>query len=413
MRSPLILAHRYVGLAIAAFLVVAGLSGALLAFYAELDASLRPELLRVTPRGGLLDPLSLHAHAVAQAPAGARFDDLPLRIEHGKAVEFAFEVADPVPGETAAAAHDRLYLDPYTGELLGTRKWGDPTQGLRDLMPFIYRLHYSLALPGAIGVWLMGIIALLWTLDCFNGFYLTLPGRAGRGGEGAAARKGWWARWRPAWQLRLRAGGYKLKFDLHRAGGLWLWAMLFIHAWSSVAFNLGNEVYTPVMRRVMDFSNPWAELPAVDTAPPPMDWHEALAVGRRVAREEGQRHGFTPIAEEMLLLDRRRAVFQYRVKSDRDFTERGATRIFFDVADGRVKALLLPRGQASGNTVTHWLLALHMGTVFGLPYRIFVFLIGLAVATLSVTGLVIWFRKRRARREQRLQQRSRRGEGLS
>lgn len=36
------------------------------------------------------------------------------------------------------------------------------------------------------------------------------------------------------------AGGYKLNFDLHRAGGLWLWAMLFILAWSSVAFNLSE-----------------------------------------------------------------------------------------------------------------------------------------------------------------------------
>lgn len=41
-------------------------------------------------------------------------------------------------------------------------------------MPFVYRLHYSLALD-TIGTYAFGIIALLWTLDCFIGAYLTLP----------------------------------------------------------------------------------------------------------------------------------------------------------------------------------------------------------------------------------------------
>ena len=36
--------------------------------------------------------------------------------------------------------------------------------------------------------------------------------------------------------------------DLHRAGGLWLWAMLFVFAWSSVAFNL-TPAYDAVMRK--------------------------------------------------------------------------------------------------------------------------------------------------------------------
>ena len=40
--------HRYAGLATALFLLVAGLSGALLAFNHELDAALNPAMLRVT-----------------------------------------------------------------------------------------------------------------------------------------------------------------------------------------------------------------------------------------------------------------------------------------------------------------------------------------------------------------------------
>jgi uncharacterized iron-regulated membrane protein len=59
--------------------------------------------------------------------------------------------------------------------------------------------------------------------------------------------------------------------------------------------------------------------------------------------------------------------------------------------------LLLPQGQYSGNTLTAWLMALHMANVFGLPYRIFVCLLGLAIVMLAVTGVVIWLKKRRVR----------------
>jgi uncharacterized iron-regulated membrane protein len=47
--------------------------------------------------------------------------------------------------------------------------------------------------------------------------------------------------------------------------------------------------------------------------------------------------------------------------------------------------------------VTNWLSALHQGEVFGLPYRIFVCVLGVMVVMLSVTGIVIWLKKRRAR----------------
>ena len=40
---------------------------------------------------------------------------------------------------------------------------------------------------------------------------------------------------------------------------------------------------------------------------------------------------------------------------------------------------------------------LHSGRILGLPGRILISVMGLVVAALSVTGVVIWWRKRRAR----------------
>lgn len=72
---------------------------------------------------------------------------------------------------------DSITLDPYTGvEIFRTKEPG----GLRpvtrhNLIGVLVSLHYRLALPGSVGVWLFGIAALVWVFDCFVDFYLTLP----------------------------------------------------------------------------------------------------------------------------------------------------------------------------------------------------------------------------------------------
>jgi uncharacterized iron-regulated membrane protein len=51
----------------------------------------------------------------------------------------------------------------------------------------------------------MGIASLVWMLDCFVGFYLTLPVRVAAkkpAPKVTVKGKGWWARWRPSWAVR-------------------------------------------------------------------------------------------------------------------------------------------------------------------------------------------------------------------
>jgi uncharacterized iron-regulated membrane protein len=44
----------------------------------------------------------------------------------------------------------------------------------RHLTPSLYRFHFTLQ-ASSMGAWLMGIVALVWFLDCFVGAYLTFP----------------------------------------------------------------------------------------------------------------------------------------------------------------------------------------------------------------------------------------------
>jgi hypothetical protein len=208
LRHFWVLVHRYAGLYMAFFLTVAGVTGSLLAFYSEIETWLNAPLHKVEPSDPPLDLYRLIERAQQLAPQG-QLTSVPLTRESDEAFKPFFQPRiDPAMGEPFALEFDQLFLNPYTGERLGSRTWGEVSLARVHLMPFVYRLHYELALPNGIGLWLFGIAAIIWTLDCFVGLYLTFP----RG-------RPFWKKWTPAWKVKTSGGPYRVNFDLHRAGG--------------------------------------------------------------------------------------------------------------------------------------------------------------------------------------------------
>jgi len=399
MRSLGVIVHRWVGLVMAGFLLIAGLTGSLLVWYHELDVALNPQLMQVQqPMAGVsrLDPLVLREHVQAAYPQ-AWVHWVALREgKPGEATNFWVEGPADANGEHTDLGFDEVFVNPHDGQVLGTRRWGDISQGMTNLMPFIYRLHYSLAL-GTVGTWIFGIVALLWTLDCFVGAWLTFPAA----GKGPNTTRNWLRRWAPAWKLRTASGAYKFNFDLHRAAGLWPWAALFVLAWSSVAFNLYTPVYRPVMGLFFKMQpDARLSLPRLseDEPEPPIGWTASLQTARRHMASLAELHELQILAEDRLSYDPHRGVLRLEVLSSRDVSERrGRTAVFVDARSGEHLAHRLPAGEAAGDTLTTWLLTLHMAHVWGLPFRIFMTLMGLAVGILSVTGVYVWWRKRKAR----------------
>lgn len=397
VRRRLTVLHRWAGLVLAGFLLLTGLTGSLLAWIDEIEGLLHPELHLVQPPEGNtapIDPLLLREQLARRYPQ-AELPTVWLTTRPGRSLSFFLEPAvDPSTGKPHALANDQVFVHPYTGEVLGERRWGDIGQGLKNLMPFVYRLHYSLALD-SIGQTVLGIVALVWTLDCFIGAWLTLPPRASPRRDGSS----WLARWKPAWRVRWRAGGHRLNVDLHRAGGLWPWAMLFVLAWSSVAFNL-SAVYHPVMRSVLAAQFEPRNLPPAQhrPEPPALDWHAARETARRLIAQQAAVHGYTVLREDWMYYDASRRVYRYDTTSTLDVsTHNGNTRVHFDADTGELRGLWLPTGRASADTVYTWLTSLHTAAMWGWPMKLFICVLGLLVAVLSLTGVVIWNRKRRAR----------------
>lgn len=386
-RSFWVWLHRWAGLTMAAFLILVGLTGSLLAFYVDLNHWLAPDVWPERVTGRPLDMAALARRAESLVPDG-RVSTVYVGYEVTATIGM-----EPKPG-APPLDFTRLYLDPVTGQETARLYQGGLPTTLAGIMPFVYILHYKLAM-GKIGEWILGIIALIWTIDCFVGFYLTLPLTA------KSVGKSYLSRWKPSWLIKLSGAFYRVNFDLHRAGGLWLWAMLLIFAWSSVYWNL-NGFYAQVTRLFFDYEPPvWAQLerPASEESRKPLEWEEAQATGEQLMAEQARRHSFTIERPTALYHLRNRGLYEYRVRSSLDVGDKGgATSTYFDAYSGELHSLKVPTGMRAGNTITTWLAALHMANVFGLPYKIFVCLLGLVITMLSVTGVYIWWKKRKARR---------------
>ncbi|WP_047534419.1 PepSY-associated TM helix domain-containing protein [Methylotenera sp. N17] len=398
-RKLWVVIHRWLGLIMAGFLLIIGLTGSLLAFYPELEGWINPELYPTEQQGKPMMSLAQLALRAEQLQPQA----MATRVQWGAIGSRAVYVAPKINPETNqlySLPFNQIFINPYTGEQLGLRQFGAISQGMINFMPFIYRLHYELALSD-FGMWALGIIALIWTLDCFIGLYLTFPAKSlSIKRQRIHTKKSWLARWKPAWLIRWHANAYKLNFDLHRSGGLWLWLILLTFAWSSVYMNLWDTVYTKATQSVMEYKAYWTEFKPVDdtTNSPHIGWLLAEQIAQNLMAEKATTQGFKVIRAVSLYYNKSLGVYDYRVRSSRDIQDHGGqTQLFIDANTGAFKLLLLPTGQYEGNTVTTWLFTLHMANILGLPYKVFVSVLGVAIVMLSITGVYIWLRKRISR----------------
>ena len=314
-----------------------------------------------------------------------------------------------------------------TGREIGRREWGKPALTRENFVPFLYLLHYSLHIPelwgiDRWGIWLMGGIALVWTLDCFVGFYLTLPGRVRTSqhtahrrsavesdgdliddepnGESTGRDGSWWRRWKPAWRVKWSGSGRRINFDLHRAGGLWLWAFLFVLALSGMSLNLYTEVRQPLVALVSEFTpSPYDLRPPQPKEQPDRSPRVVCATWSSAHARKGTRRGWTaPVGA----VSDTRSCTACSPRTSSSPVATTARRVWSARALLRQRGWPLPRrppcpGRA--RLAISFCSCSSRCTPAGSPVcpgGIFISFMGLFVALLSATGVVIWWQKRSA-----------------
>ncbi|MDM0115546.1 PepSY-associated TM helix domain-containing protein [Variovorax sp. J22R133] len=412
MRAFLTLIHRWAGLTVALFLIVAGLTGAVTSWDHELDEWLNSALYDTDSRGEFHEPMALAA-AVEAADPRVRVSYIPLNFEVGHTAGFFIEPRiDPSTKQPYALDYNQVYVDPVTLHIQGRRDSTAVSLSRESLMPFLRTVHYSLHIPAMwgtdrIGYWIMGSVAFIWLLDSFVALYLTTPRRLRPGVHpGHRPRAVWWKRWQPAWAIRWRAGGYKLNFDLHRAGGLWVWIAIIVIAFTSFSLNLYREVFYPVLSLVSK------------TTPGPYETRPMAPLGARieptlgfaqvihVAEAEARRQNWT-LPKGGIYYEGRYGFYNvsfFEPGAEHGQGGMGLANLYIDAHDGRILSQNLPWHGTAADVFVQLQFPLHSGRILGMPGRILMSLMGVMVAMLSVTGIVIWMRKRHSRLHQQARQ---------
>jgi uncharacterized iron-regulated membrane protein len=391
IRPALVWIHRWTGLLIAVFLVVEGLTGAIMAFEEPIGRWLNPSLFAPTSESGQL-VLDLASLAIAAERAEPRAQVAYFSVSDNQALMRVVPRNDPATGKPYDIDFTHVVLDPHNGREIARLSATDHgPDRLSGVLPFIRDLHYTLKL-GPTGAWIFFVVALAWTLDAFLSVGLTLPLTISR----------FWNRWVPSWRIKRGAGAYRVNFDLHRAGGLWFWFLAFIFAWSSV--NLEDQVglYDWVTSKLFDYvrTNELIEaMPHHADVPLKLDWAAAQRRGEKLMQERARDQGFRILGPAGLVHFVDAGLYNYSVHTDRSFPQPRDEIVFFDGDTGAPVNLPGETDFHFGNRVTDWFRALHMvGEPFAfLTYRWLVFVFGLLLAMLSVTGIAIWLRKHRAR----------------
>ncbi len=371
LRATITSLHRWFGLFAAFWLFGIALTGSLIAFNGELDAALNPDLFSASGQGPVAPLL---ADAARRADHGA--------VDAGKTgagkIDFVLYHHDP-PGLVSIGLTDakgdrfeRLY-DSGTGRLNGERAARALGLGPRDLMGTIYRLHHSF-LGGRVLEIFLGLVALGWAVTQLLALIIAFTSRR---------------RWRDSFRVRRGATAHKRNFDLHRSLGLWLYPVTLTLAVSGVYLNLPDAFIAAVsgVAKVEGRYSPPTP-PTASAAAPRLTMADAAVRFAAIA---------APLNVTSFSYNDKAAQYRARMRDARDISDNGQRIVWISAANGRISSDKHETEGAAGDTFLAWQFPLHSGRALGLAGRILIALTGVVICISIVTGVLIWWKKRRQR----------------
>ncbi len=112
-------------------------------------------------------------------------------------------------------------------------------------------------------------------------------------------------------------------------------------------------------------------------------------------KELSQKEGFEIYEESSMMYDALKGVYTYSVRSSRDIQiDHGGTTVYFDGNSGAFKASFIPTKKARGDTLVEWLEGLHKGSIWGLPHRIVLSVLGVVTTLFTLSGFYLWWKRK-------------------
>jgi uncharacterized iron-regulated membrane protein len=346
MRRVIFNLHLLVALSAGAFMVVLGVTGSIIEFEPELDRIFHPHLSFVIPGSRILS-LTEMGDAVSQ-----RFDGEPV-------VAYLPSLS---PGLSYQVVLPRgiVYVNQYTGEVLGLRKRGQTFLG------FMRALHVRLAI-GNVGRNIVRWSGATMVFSLVSGLYL------------------WW----PIKQVRIR-GDWRSKrflFDLHNSVGIFSFLILILLAATGTVIGFEDQL-APLLHKQTNSAQPQtshATIPEPTPGALPITPERAVTIARTKIPDA------VPYRVQM---PKYGSLYQVALESSNDRIWNGRNVVALDPF-GNLVSVTRSGDLSTGERVLGINQALHTGVILGMPGRVAGALASAMVTLQVFSGLLLWRRRTR------------------
>jgi uncharacterized iron-regulated membrane protein len=371
LRRTLFTVHMWIGLTLGVLLAALGLSGSLLVYDQAIADFLSPP-----PRAATIGtplPLTMIADTARETAAEQGLEGgqmqilLPQNSRDTVVVRLGgISPMGNMPGMNREGRHHgeghredanagsglQIFLDPVSGEVLGTRK-----SVLPPFLVFAHQLHGNFLISRDTGRPLIGWLGVAMCILGLTGLVR------------------WWPRrgqWQYAFKVRRQTSGLRFNRELHAATGIWMFLIFMAVSFSGVVI---------AWPQTMGMNPPGSD-PRSQPAVTPSD-------ARRIGPTEAilaaisAVPGLQPVS--VTIPARRDQPISVNYLSNGAV---GAT-VLVDPYSGKVLAVRDPSERFQA-----WMRPVHQGSL-GPVWRFLVFLSGLAPTLFVTTGVIMWWKKRK------------------
>jgi uncharacterized iron-regulated membrane protein len=383
--------HFYAGLFVAPFMILLSLTGIIYLFKPQLDSLMYRELLTVQPAHHMLSADEQKALVLSAYP--------DMRVS---------KYLPPVSSESSAqfvvkkdGRDVNLFIDPYSGQILGTQ------DAANNLQAIARALHGEL-MVGKVGDRVIELAAGWGIVLVVSGIYL------------------WWPRGRSSagvlWP-RITSRGRFLWRDLHAVTGFWgsvallfmllsgmtwtgMWGKQYAQVWNTFPAAMWDDV-PKSQKQAGDLNTasvqtvPWA----LENTPMPVSTGDHAEHMSHAATSSAAVAPLTSLQRVVDIASERKIERGYSITlpktADGVFTvsvfaddPRNDATLHIDQYSGKVLADVRYADYSAVSKATELGVMLHEGKMFGLFNQLLILLVCLMVLLSSVSGLVIWWKRR-------------------
>ena len=363
-RKTILTLHKIIGLATGAVVFVVAITGCCWAFRDEIE-SLYNDYKKVTPQDRpIITPSKVEEVAQAVFPNNTIHGAL-FKNTDDEAIEVIFYDADP-------EFYQSVFLNPYSGEVVHIENH------LTGFFAFILKGHMRLWLPKDIGEQVVGVSVLLFIVMIVSGFILWWPKK----------RKNLKQRitfdWKPTTRWKRK------NFDLHTVVGFYICSLALVVAFTGAVISYNWLKYV-VYVSVGGDKVPAFIIPENVSLPTNQAYH-VKPIDRlieKLKKESPQAESFelhypeSDTSSVYIEVSNSKGVYydsDYRFFDQNTLEEIETPAIYGKYEDAKLADKILRMNYD-----------IHVGAIGGIAGKIIAFLVSLIIATLPVTGVLLWY----------------------